>query len=60
MPPIYAMREEGHVMTQYLITFAGLLVVGLVISSLATRTRAHAEAAQIVRGLNNIVAEMNK
>ena len=32
--------------TQYLLTFAGLLVVGLVISSLATRTRAHAEAAQ--------------
>lgn len=21
MPPIYAMREEGHAMTQYLITF---------------------------------------
>jgi len=32
--------------TQYLLTFAGLLGVGLVISSLAARTRAQAEAAQ--------------
>jgi two-component system sensor histidine kinase KdpD len=32
--------------TQYLLTFAGLLGVGLVISSLAARARAQAEAAQ--------------
>lgn len=31
---------------QYLITFAGLLIVGLVISTLASRTREQAEAAQ--------------
>lgn len=32
--------------TWYLLTFAGLLVVGLVTSSLVARARAHAEAAQ--------------
>jgi len=43
VPPYYTFAKSS---TQYLLTFAGLLVVGMVISSLAGRAREQAEAAR--------------
>jgi two-component system sensor histidine kinase KdpD len=43
VPPHYSFAVSD---TQYLVTFAGLLVVGVVISSLAGRAREQAEAAR--------------
>lgn len=49
VPPYYTMAVDD---TEYLITFAGLLGVGLVISELTARVRAQAEKAQ--RGAEEI------
>ncbi len=43
VPPAYTFRVED---TQYLITFAALLLVGVIISYLTTRTRRHTETAR--------------
>lgn len=43
VPPYYSFKVSN---TQYLLTFAALLVVGLVVGTLASRTRAQARAAR--------------
>jgi len=43
VPPIYSFAVSD---TQYLLTFAALLIVGMMISTLASRTREQAEASQ--------------